>query len=272
MKQRIFCLFGLLFFNHSLWAAQFKVISLSPHSTEIAFEAGLGDNLIAVSTHSDYPPQAQKLEQVANYRGINIERIIALKPDLVIAWKGGNPEKELKKLTTFGIKIFESNPHSLYDTANDIEQLGKFSTNPQLAINKANELRAKLHQIESENKNKPKISYFYQLSQTPLMTNNAKHWPQILFSLCQGENVFGSSVVAYPQISIEQVITKKPQVIFSRYENFSLWHHWKDYIPAVKNNALFTIKEDWLSRPSSRSLVAVEQICAYFDEIRKKQN
>lgn len=63
-----------------------RVISLAPHATEMAFAAGLGDKLIAVSEHSDYPEQATKLEKVSNYQGIKLERIIALQPDLVIAW------------------------------------------------------------------------------------------------------------------------------------------------------------------------------------------
>lgn len=103
-------LFALLLLPTLAVAAPLRVISLSPHTTELAYEAGLGDNLIAVSAHSDYPPEALELEQVANYRGINIERVVTLKPDLVLAWQGGNPDKELAKLERLGIEVFTPIP------------------------------------------------------------------------------------------------------------------------------------------------------------------
>lgn len=85
-----------------------RIVSLAPHATEIAFAAGLGDKLVAVSEMSDYPEQAKQLERVSNYQGIKLERIIALQPDLVIAWPAGNPAKELEKIKQFGIPIYYS--------------------------------------------------------------------------------------------------------------------------------------------------------------------
>lgn len=252
--------------------APFRVISLSPHTTELAYEAGLGENLIAVSAHSDHPPEAQKLEQVANFRGINIERVVMLKPSLVLAWKGGNPEKELAKLKSFGIKMFYSNPHSLYDAADNIEILGKYSSEPEKAKERANALRSALDKIKEEQKNKRKISYFYQLSTTPLMTNNAKHWPQPLFSLCGGENIFGQSPAAYPQIGIEKILMRNPEAIFYPLNiGFSSdWNKWKELIPAIKSGAIFSVTGDWLSRPTPRALKAVKEICDAFDKVRNK--
>ncbi|MEZ8144370.1 cobalamin-binding protein [Enterovibrio norvegicus FF-33] len=252
-------------------AAPLRVISLSPHTTELAFEAGLGKNLIAVSAHSDYPPQALALEQVANFRGINIERVVTLKPDLVLAWKGGNPDRELAKLERLGIEVFYSNPHSLYDAADNIEKLGEWSTNPSHAKARADEVRNELVAIEAAQKGKPRIPYFYQLSDSPLMTNNGDHWPQPLFSLCGGENIFTNSAAPYPQVSMEQVIVRKPKAIFypsAKAMPLGGWDKWADFIPAVKNNNIFAISGDWLNRPTPRALKAVKQICTAFDQVR----
>ncbi|PKF51936.1 vitamin B12 ABC transporter substrate-binding protein BtuF [Enterovibrio nigricans] len=252
-------------------AAPLRVISLSPHTTELAYEAGLGDNLVAVSAHSDYPPEALSLEQVANYRGINIERVVTLKPDLVLAWKGGNPDKELAKLERLGIEVFYSNPHSLYEAADNIEKLGKWSDDPEKAKQRADAIRSALKNIETTQQGKPEVPYFYQLSDTPLLTNNANHWPQPLFNLCGGKNIFGNSAAPYPQISVEQVVVRKPQVMF--YPNTqsrpdALWLKWADYIPAVKNEHIYAITGDWLNRPTPRALKAVDQICAAMDKVR----
>ncbi len=258
------------FFSHALPQ---RIISLSPHTTELAFEAGLGDKLVAVSEHSDYPKAALTLERVADYKGINLERVVALKPDLVLAWKGGNPENQLEKLKQFGIKIFYSNPHSLSDAADNIEHLGLWSQNPAKAQQKANLLRQRLANLAEANKEKDKIPYFYQLDSSPLMTNNGNHWPQPLFSLCGGINIFADSKIPYPQVNIEQVIIRAPELIFfSSIKSTSrvTWINWKDHIPAVKNDAFFVINSDWLNRPSPRSLMAIEQICAAFDKVREK--
>lgn len=271
----MFLFFLLIFVSLEAMAAPFRVISLSPHTTELAYEAGLGDALIAVSAHSDYPPKAQKLEHVANYRGINIERVVMLKPSLVLAWKGGNPDKELAKLKRFGIEIFYSNPHSLYDAADNIEALGKFSKNPEKAKARAEALRQSLDAIKEKHKNKRKIPYFYQLSALPMMTNNAQHWPQPLFTLCGGENIFGQSPAAYPQVGIEKIIMKKPEAIFYPSHNglSSDWKKWEDVIPAIKSNAVFGISGDWLNRPTTRALKAVEEICLALEKVRmEKEN
>lgn len=260
----------------SAMAKSLRVISLSPHTTELAYEAGLGENLIAVSAHSDYPVAAQKLEQVADYRAIKTERIIALKPDLVIAWKGGNPEKQLAILERFGIRVFYSNPHSLYDSADNIEALGQWSNAPEKAKQKADNLRSLLATLENKYKNKTRVSYFYQLSHAPLITNNQHHWPQPLFSLCAGDNIFASSPVPYPQISIEHIIKQKPEAFFYLKQQYpqksdllDSWKKWHSLIPALKNNAVFALSGDWLNRPTPRALQAIQQICDALDKIRQ---
>ena len=112
-----------------------RIISLAPHATELAFAAGLGDKLVAVSEYSDYPPQAKKLEKVANYQGINLERILKLQPDLVIVWPSGNPAKEIAKLKQLGLTIYSTETKTLEDIATNIEQLSQYADNPQIGKN-----------------------------------------------------------------------------------------------------------------------------------------
>ena len=245
-----------------------RIISLAPHTTELAYEAGLGSNLIAVSAHSDYPPAAQKLEQVANFKGINLERILALKPDLILAWRGGNPEKPLKLLEKLGIPIFYSNPNSLQDIVNDIEKLGAFSDDPQAIQSHVSALKEQIISLTNNNKNKQKVKYFYQLSSTPLMTHNADNWPEPLFSLCGGENVFAKSPNPYPQVSPEQVIVKQPEAIFlsANAQNIN-WQQWEASIPAVKNKAVFNIDDIGLARPTPRAFTTINLICQYINQV-----
>lgn len=131
--QTTLALLLLLFFNTSVVAdTKHRVISLSPANTELAYAAGLGESLIAVSAYSDYPAEAKQLEQVSDWQGLNVERIVALKPDLILAWRGGNPQRPLDQLAALGIPIIYFDPQSVEGVISAIEQLAKYSRSPKL--------------------------------------------------------------------------------------------------------------------------------------------
>lgn len=279
MSLRIFIYFPLLtlllssnaFSTPSPYLAQ-RVITLSPHATELAYSAGLGSKIIAVSQASDYPLSAQKIEQVATYQGIKLERILALQPDLVIAWKKNANIRELKQLEAFGIPIYYSSIESLDDIPKNIKQLSQWAEDSSIGKKNAAMFDATLTQFRAQYQNRPKIHYFYQLSQKPMMSVTTPHWPTDIFQLCGGENVLTDNRVAYPQIGIEQVIALKPDVIFQpQIANDHIWKHWPQ-IPAVKHNFIWSINPDWLSRPTMRSLKAIKQVCEYFDQARSTLN
>ncbi|MFD2179930.1 vitamin B12 ABC transporter substrate-binding protein BtuF [Veronia pacifica] len=265
-----FLLITLLSLPTLAHAASFKVISLAPHATELAYAAGLGDALIAVDDYSDYPPEVDKLEHVASYRGINLERVVALKPDLVIAWKGGNPDKEVAKLEKLGIKVFYSNPKSLDETAQQIDALSKFAADPAKGSAVAEQVRSELAEIRAEQKGKTAVPYFYQLASDPLMTNGGNNWPAPLFKMCGGENVFKDAKAAYPMINKEQVIVNKPEAIFysDNTDPKAFWESWKSHLPAAQSDSVFSLNPDWLNRATPRALKAVRQICTALDKVR----
>lgn len=247
-----------------------RVITLSPHATELAFSAGLGDKLIGVSQASDYPSKAKNIEQVANYQGIKLERILALQPDLVIAWKKNVNSRELEQLQKFGIPIYYSSIESLDDIPKNLRQLSLWAEEPSIGQNNAAKFESVLTQLRSHYQNKAKVRYFYQLSQKPMMSVTNPNWPTDIFKVCGGENVLTNTSVAYPQIGIEQVIALRPEVIFNSHlatSDDATWQSWPQ-IPAVKHNFIWSVNPDWLSRPTMRSLKAIEQICHYLDQAR----
>ncbi|PSU25539.1 vitamin B12 ABC transporter substrate-binding protein BtuF [Photobacterium phosphoreum] len=248
-----------------------RIISLSPHTTEMAYAAGLGNKLVAASAYSDYPPAALQLERVANYRGLKMERILALKPDLILAWQGGNPSRELARLEQLGINIIYSNPKTLADIPKTLEQLGQYADSPQTAQQAAAEFKRQLQQLKIANHNQPKIRYFYQLGSTPLMTVADSGWPSQIFSFCGGDNIFANSRAAYPQVNQEQVVVRQPQVIFSTQPintTLQLWAHWQHQLIAVKQHHIYQLNANWLNRPTPRTLLAIKQVCALFNQVR----
>ncbi|MDF2153333.1 vitamin B12 ABC transporter substrate-binding protein BtuF [Vibrio sp. CAU 1672] len=251
-----------------------RVISLAPHATEIAFAAGLGEQLIAVSEMSDYPDQAKTLERVANYQGIKLERIIALQPDLIIAWPAGNPAKELEKLKQFGLPIYESSTDSLEDIARNIEQLSRYSATPEVGQQAADKFRAQLKALQSKYRTQDKVRYFYQLSDDPIITVAGGNWPSEVFSFCGGENIFARASAPYPQVSIEQVVIRQPEVLFTSphaTQEDNLWSNWHHELPAVKKGQVWSLNADWINRPTPRTINALTEVCEHFDSVRQKR-
>lgn len=251
-----------------------RVISLAPHSTEIAFAAGLGNKIVAVSEYSDYPEQANQIERVANYQGIKIERIIALQPDLIIAWPSGNPVRELEKLKQFGFNIYYSKTESLQDIANNIEYLSQYADDPSVGKAAASDFRQQLNTFKRRYNTHEKVRYFYQLSEAPIVTLAQGRWPSEVFQFCGGENVFSDSSAPYPQVGKEQVLIQNPDVIFTSEHaiaNGNMWLEWKEQLKAIQNHHIWSLKSDWINRPTPRTLLAIEQVCDHFETVRQKR-
>ncbi|QIG07020.1 vitamin B12 ABC transporter substrate-binding protein BtuF [Proteus sp. ZN5] len=241
-----------------------RVITLSPSATEMAYAAGMGDNLVGVSAYSDYPEDAKSIEQVANWQGINIERILLLKPDLVIAWQGGNPQRLLDQLKALGIPIIYSDPQSIEEIADDLVTLSSYSHHPDIAIKSAQQLRqqyqALQQQYTSTISNQPNKKVFIQFGMQPLFTTSNSSLQSHITELCGGENIFANSPVAWPQVSREQVLTKQPDLI--------IFSGKADQIPTVQafwqpqlTVPVIAIDEDSFSRPAPRIINAAQQVC-----------
>ncbi len=238
-----------------------RVISLSPANTELAYAAGLGDNLIAVSAYSDYPEQAKKLEQVSDWQGVNVERIIALKPDLILAWRGGNPQRPLDQLASFGIPIVYFDPQTIDEVIDAVNELSQYSSKPKLAQQNVDAMRAKLTPYQNQKKSGLKTQkVFIQLGTQPLFSAGNHTLQNDVVTFCGGENIFANSAVQWPQVSREQVLTRNPDVIImtgsAEQENVirDFWHSQLD-VPIIRLN------EDWFHRAGPRIIDAAEQLC-----------
>ncbi|AKJ43759.1 Vitamin B12-binding protein [Pragia fontium] len=257
-----------LYSSAAISAVAERVISLSPHTTELAYAAGMGDKLIAASTYSDYPPEAKKLEQVASWQGINLERVIALKPDLVLAWRGGNPQKMLDQLTNFGIKVLYSDPQNIQGIADNLNLLAEYSPNPAQAHQAAARLLDEQQSLKQryQQQSKPPVGAFLQFSHQPLFTTSGSTLQSEIVTLCGGRNIFADSSVPWPQVSREQVLTRKPQVIIISGEEAQaknvrdFWHGQLD-VPII------TVPENWFNRSGPRIMLAAEVICKKLSEI-----
>ncbi len=250
-----------------------RIIALAPHIVENLYAVGAGELIIGTTEHADYPSQALDIPRVGNYARLNIEQILAADADLIIAWKSGNPSDDLARLKKLGLNIVYSQPNTLEDVAKELAYLGRLTGNTGQGELKSQQFLAALDQIRTTYQDKSAISIFYELWPRPLTTVANTAWPQQQLAACGGRNPFVDSETDYPQINIEQVVLKAPQVIIQpnshgvNSPDKVNWQQWQD-IPAVKNNAFVHPNADKLHRMTSRSLDELALLCEQVDKFR----
>jgi len=245
-----------------------RVISLAPNLTELAYAAGLGDKLVGVSAYSDYPPQAKKIEQVASWQGINVERILALKPDLVLAWRGGNPQRPLSQLASLGVQVIYLDPQNVNQVASALDQLADYSSTPQIGHQAAEKIRQQLSQLRAQYGHKPSLPVFIQFSTQPLFTSAGSTLQSQIVNLCGAKNIFSDSAAPWPQVSREQVLSRQPQAIVfpgTTQQQGDITAFWRDQL----NVPMLAVNSDWFNRAGPRIMLAAQQLCAEIDAIKR---
>ncbi|MBC8945954.1 MULTISPECIES: vitamin B12 ABC transporter substrate-binding protein BtuF [Xenorhabdus] len=265
-----FLLYSFLYiFSTPLYAAASRVISLAPSTTELAYAAGMGDQLVAVSAYSDYPEAAKKLEQVADWQGINVERIIALKPDLILAWRGGNPQRPLEQLAALGIPIFYSDVKKVEDVATDLERLAAYSPQPDIAKKSAADIRQKFNQLKQTYAGSNPKPAFIQFGMNPIFTSSRHSIQSEIVSVCGGRNIFADSSVPWPQVNREQVLVRKPEVIVmggTEEQKQKVAEFWQPQL----NARIIILNDDWFSRAGPRIILATEQLCQQLNDVERR--
>lgn len=239
-----------------------RIVSLTPHLTELLFAIGAGDRIVATDDASDYQPEVKRLPQVANYRSINLEALLAQKPDLIVAWRSAQ-SRMLAPVEQLGIPVFYSEPTDFASLATEMRALGKTLGVEQAANVEADAYLARLAAL-GQRYGKPKhIKVFYQLWNPPLTSVSGNAWPAQAIELCGGENVMAAARTPYPQVSLEQVIKANPALILAGSQDPDALRHWQQWpnLDAVRHQRLRLINSDELHRFTPRALNAVEQIC-----------
>ncbi len=249
-----------------------RIISLAPHATELLFAAGAGDRIVGTVDYSDYPAAARKIPRIGGYSAVDLERILTLKPDLIVAWLSGNGVELVERLRGLGLKVYVSEPDSLEDIAQSLEQIGTLSGSA-LGLEAARSFRLRLKKLAQEYAGKSRVSVFYQIWDSPLMTINGDHLINRVIELCGGHNVFEQLPVLNPTISLEAVLAQNPDAIIAsgmdkeRPEWLDDWRHWPQ-LAAASAQHLFYIPPDLLQRATPRLLDGAEQLCRALDEVR----
>lgn len=257
-----------------------RVVALAPHAVELAYAAGGGGKLVGAVSYSDYPSAAKALPRVGSNTSLDLERIVALKPDLLIVWRHGSNARQLDRLLALGIPVYHSEPRRLDGVANDLIALGTLfgtSTEAQAA---AADYRGKIAALRERYAGRAAVSVFFEVWADPLMTLNGSHIVSDVISLCGGRNAFASLAPLVPTVSTEAVVAADPEAIVTTSQgatrqdaplpSLAAWRAWPRMTAVARGN-LFAIDGDLITRPAPRLAQGAEQLCRDLELARERR-
>lgn len=258
---------------YSLDGKDKRIIALAPHIVESLYDIGAGEQIIATVDYADYPEAALAIPRVGGYYGLNIEKIVELQPDLILAWQGGNRNVDIEQLLQLNLPVEFSRPEEISGVAEELRFLGQLTNRAKQAEAVASQFETELAMIKRRYGNHSPVKVFYQLWSEPMMTVNKATWIHQLIEVCGAVNVFADNPTEYPQISVENVIVAQPELIITPQEKSDKpqpkidWQKWQ-VIPAVKHNRFMVVDADLIHRFSRRMLIGLKDMCHKIDLVR----
>lgn len=250
-----------------------RVIALSPHVSETLLAAGAGGRLVGTVQYSDYPEAAKKIPRVGSYVRLDMEAIVALKPDLVVGWQSGNSPAHIDKIRQLGIPVYITQPNRIDDIASDLERYGQLMGTEE-GVRAAAAFRTRLAALRERYSSQPKLRIFYQVWKEPLMTVGGKQIISDVIRLCGGENVFGQLDQMAPKVTVEAVLAANPEAIVAsgmgeaRPEWLDDWRRWPQLTAMARDN-LYFIPPDRIQRHTPRLLDGAEMLCKQLETARE---
>lgn len=265
----------------ALKSAAKRIVTLSPHATELVFAAGAGSKLVGVSEYSDYPAAAKALPKVAAAGTVDIERVLAMKPDLVVSWASGVSPAAHAQLRKLGIALFESEPRTLRAIADEIASIAALAGTLPAAQAGIDALRTEIasmqQRVATRASSAPPVRVFHQIWERPLMTVNGQHIMSDAIKLCGGVNVFDKVATLTPTVTLESVVKHDPQLISAgassaETKSADPLAQWRSMpgLSAAKHQAFLILDADKFSRATPRMMQEVARMCTAIEQVRAK--
>lgn len=250
-----------------------RIVALAPHIVENLYAVGAGEQIVGTVHYADFPEAAQAITRVGSYNAVNFEAVLALQPDLVIAWDSGNSPASIAKLRALGLNVYVSEPRELNDVANALHRYAQLAGTGEVGLQVAQAFKQRAESLRLKYAARPAVSVFYQVWHHPLQTLNAEHLVSRVIALCGGQNVFADAPTLAPRISVETVLKRDPQAIVAsgmgeaRPDWLDKWLDWPQ-LQAVKNGHLFFVPPDLIQRHSVRILDGADLMCEALEQVR----
>ena len=250
-----------------------RIVSLSPHITELLFAAGAGERIVGVDDLSDYPPAAAAIAHVGEITALDIEALLKLKPTLIILWESGTPERRKAELERLNLRLYVTEQRHLDDIGSSLIEFGRLAGTLPVAEAAARKYQDELQRLRMHYAARPKLSVFYQVWDRPLYTLSGKQVLSEVLNLCGGENIFADLSTLAPAVDREAVLARNPDVIVigaSGADGARQVRDWDRFpaLAAVRTHRVFTVDPSLTSRMSPRILDGVQALCGILDQAR----
>lgn len=251
-----------------------RIVSLAPHLTELLFAADAGAQVVGVGAYSDFPAAAKALPRVGDAAMLDLERILTLKPDLLVVWRDGNSPQQLQRLSTLGIPVYASELGHLADIASTLRRFGRLAGTEVAANARANGFEQELQALRQRYAGRPTLRVFYQIWHRPLLTINDRHLISEALGICGARNVFGSLAPLTPTVSEEAVVAQDPDAIVTARagpdgpDHLDTWRQLTQ-LSATRRGALLVVDPDTLHRSSDRMPEGIRGLCEKLDGVRR---
>ena len=249
-----------------------RIVSLAPDLTELAYAAGAGADMVGTSSYSNYPAAAEKLPRIGDAFRVDLERVLVLKPDLILAWQGGTPAFLIERLRGLGLPVLVIGTHQLMDIATNLELIGQVTGHETQAHAAAQKFLEGLEALRKEYAGRAPVPVFYEISATPLYTVGGRQIISRMIELCGGRNIFSELHALAAPVSLGAVLARNPQAIVTGSDagaaaRLKEWQRWPQ-MSAVRNQGLFVISGDLIARATPRILQGGKQLCEDIDTTR----
>ncbi len=252
-----------------------RIVSLSPHITELLFAAGAGDRIVGVDDSSDYPAEVAGIARVGEPAALDVEGLLKLKPTLIVLWDSGTPARRKAELAGLNLRLYVTDQRHLDDIGTTLLEFGRLAGTETVAAAAARRYRTELAQLRTEYAARPRLKVFYQVWDRPLYTLSGEHVVNEVLSLCGGDNVFAELPTLAPAIDKEAVLARNPDVILiaatgaEGVRQTLEWSRFSD-LRAVRRNHVFTVDPSLVGRMAPRILQGVREVCGLLDVARGK--
>lgn len=267
--------------EHRIAGPARRVVTLAPHLTEIVYAVGGGAQLVGTIDASDFPEAARTLPRIGDHARFDVERLLLLKPDLVLAWLSGNPDREVRALEAAGLRVVRLESQRLAEVPASLERVGRLLGREAEGAREAARLRGAIEALRVRHAGAAPLRVFYQVWPQPLLTLNGRHLVSDVLALCGGRNVFADLDALVPPVSTEAVLAADPQVVLTGSERPDApWTHQPDApafatwrsargLAATRRGAFYRLDGDLIARAGPRIDLGVQAACEVLERVRR---
>lgn len=251
-----------------------RIVALAPSATALLFAVGAGSRIVATIQYSDDPPAASRIPRIGDVQSLDLERLLALEPDVVVITRGVTSPVLMDRVRALGLPMYHTRSESLAGLPESMRRLGALVGSPQVAEQSARKFETELEALRARYAGRARLRVMYQVWRRPVYTIGGRHVITNALELCGAANIFADLAVAAPAVTEESVIARNPDAIVASgpaADAHVMLDDWRRFpaLAATANGRLLTFSDMRLDNMGPSALEATAALCALLDGARR---